>query len=135
MAIDFIGSENLAAGRIHFQYDSFDMVILLGAFELRLDHVRQIVSALVHDPAGNNAADLDDGDFVHCVMVFGDNFFELWSDAMAGVSCQTEAAGEQVANMEEDAKREQNQQDDSENHPAASTARLLCSGSRLSVND
>ena len=78
--VDLVRGHHFAAGRIHFQDDGFDPVILLRAVELRLDHVHHVVAGLVHRMVGDDAVHRDDGDFAARVVVFQQAFFEPRAD-------------------------------------------------------
>ena len=63
LAVDLVGSENLATGRIDLEQHGLDAIIVAGSFQLGLDHIDHVVSS-VQQLAADDAFDLDDGHLV-----------------------------------------------------------------------
>ena len=128
--VDLIRRHDFAARRIHLQDDGFDAGIVLRAVQLRLDHVHHAVARRVGFVAGDDAVHLDDGDFGARVVVFQHAFLQLRADVASGAGFEAaiEAAANRVRNglrkISQQAESQQHEQDDGENHPAPSPARL-----------
>src|SRR5258708_3182356 len=108
--IDFIRSEDFAAGRIDFEDDGFDLVIVLGALQLGFDNIDQIIAASISDAAGDNSLDIDDGDFVGSFIIFDDDFFQSRTARMNVFATGGNEVPGEMANVAQEAENQQHQQ-------------------------
>ena len=103
-------------------------MVILGAIQLRLDDVDQVVAGLVHRLAADDAVHGDHGNFARRIVVLEQEFVQIGThvarNPVAQAALEVQRLRNQLGEIAEQTDQQQNQQNDGKNHPTPAAARF-----------